>query len=165
MTQQPWVPTQRRQRATSRRVAAAPRPPVSATTTVVAVALALAIAVATVVRYWSLPTGISLLLRHGGPMELLFELVLPMLVPVLLLIAAFLMVARIRAGRMLAIVGAGLVLIAPVAVTAVVGQWPNPGTTANTVLLYLPMVLAVALVVLAAIPVTGIYLRSKDLST
>jgi hypothetical protein len=131
----------------------------------VAVALALAIAVATVVRYWSLPTGISLLLRHGGPPELLFELVLPLLVPVVLLIAAFLMIARIRAGRVLAIVGAGLVLVAPVAVTAVVGHWPDPGSTANTVLLYLSMVLAVALVVLAAIPVTGIYLRSQDLST
>jgi hypothetical protein len=164
MTQQPLVPAQRRPRALPRRVPAASRTGPPATTTVVAVVLAAAIAVATVIRYWSLAHSVPLLLRDGGLLELLFGLVVPVLVPVLLLIAAVLMVARIRAGRVLAFVGGALVLAAPVA-AAVVGQWPAGLSPSRAVLLYLPMALAVALIVLAALPVTGVYLRSKEAAT
>ena len=161
MTQQPWVPTQRRQRATPRRVAGVARPGPSATTTVVAVVLAMAIAVATVIRYWSLADAASLVLRHGGPLDVLFELVVPVLVPALLVVAAILMVTRIPAGRVLAIVGAGLVLAAPVAVAVIVRGWPVDLSPLRAVQLYLPIVLAITLIVLASMPVTGVYLRSK----
>jgi hypothetical protein len=48
---------------------------------------------------------------------------------------------------------------------AVVGQWPAGLSPSRAVLLYLPMALAVALIVLAALPVTGVYLRSKEAAT
>ncbi|MFC0547311.1 hypothetical protein [Kutzneria chonburiensis] len=142
------------------------KPRVSAGTTVTAAVLALAIVVISVVRQWTLPGGVSLLLEYGGVLEILFELVLPVLVPLLLLVAAILMLVRVPAGRPLAVVGAALVIAVPVAVFAIVGQfpWDISRSAGSAVLLYLPIALAVILIVVASAPVTGAYLRSKGAS-
>jgi hypothetical protein len=138
-------------------------PRVSAATTVTAAVLALVIVAAMVVRHWSLPNGVPLLLRYGGPLEILFELAVPVIVTLLLVLAAVLMLTRVPAGRPLAIVGAALVLAAPVALFAIVGQfpWEFSPSPLSSVLLYVPMALAVVLIVLASAPVTGLYLRAK----
>lgn len=142
------------------------KPRVSAGTTVTTAVLALAIVAISVARQWTLPNGVSLLLRYGGVLEILFELVLPVLVPLILLVAAVLMLTRVPAGRPLAIVGAALVIAVPVVLFAIVGQlpWDISRSVAGSVLLYLPVVLAVVLIVLASAPVTGVYLRSKAAS-
>ena len=138
------------------------KPRVSAGTTV----LALAIVAVSVARQWTLPNGVSFLLRYGGVLEILFELVLPVLVPLILLVAAVLMLTRVPAGRPLAIVGAALVIAVPVVLFAIVGQlpWDISRPVAGSVLLCLPVVPAVVLIVLASAPVTGVYLRSKGTS-
>ncbi|WP_043719253.1 hypothetical protein [Kutzneria sp. 744] len=142
------------------------KPRVSVGTTVTTAVLALAIVAISVARQWTLPNGVSLLLRYGGVLEILFELVLPVLVPLILLVAAVLMLTRVPAGRPLAIVGAALVIAVPVVLFAIVGQlpWDISRPVAGSVLLYLPVVLAVVLIVLASAPVTGVHLRSKGTS-
>jgi hypothetical protein len=67
-------------------------------------------------------------------LEIVFELVLPVLAPLVLLV-----------------------------LFAIVGEfpWDISRSAASSVLLYLPIALAVVLIVLASAPVTGVYLRSK----
>ncbi|MFC0433621.1 hypothetical protein [Kutzneria buriramensis] len=137
------------------------QPRVSAATTVIAAVLGLLVVAELVVRNWSLPDTVPLLTGHAGPLEWLFYLVLPVLQGVLLLFGTILMVARVRLGRSLAIVGAALVLVTPVAFGVANGRffWQVDLPALTAVLDYGTLLLAAAVIALAALPATGSYLR------